>query len=272
MKVVAAINGSITAQNMALYALKYAQVQNQTLVLLHIKNKKDNLDEIESSMQRIDNIAISLNVPLERVILSGSYKRVIKRFLSTNFVDIIFCSTRKHNSFITNSFSEVLIKMNLNVDIAVVRIVNMSNIMDLDSLMLSIKEDKLSVKKFTFFTTLASAYRAKAEIYSVSSMSRIELSRVDMHEARDRLSLINYNLRHYLKLANIMKLPLYIKHNFTNSEAKSILTHIAKSNIQLVVIGGKRLSVTSFFKKEMPIEILMREALINTIAYYQKED
>ena len=162
--------------------------------------------------------------------------------------------------------------MNLDVDIAIVRIVKMSNIMDLNSMLLSIKEDKLSVKKFTFFSTIASAYKADGEIYSVTSMSRWKLSKVDMHEARQKLGIINHNLRHYIKLSNFMPFSMHIKHDFTNNGVESLLTRIVKSNTQLVVIGAKRLSVKSFFKKEIPIEKLMREASVNVIAYYPSED
>ena len=272
MKVIAAINGTITAESMAFYALKYAQVQNLTLVLLHIENLKDDMSDVELSMDRITTIAMSQNIQTERVILKGSAKWAIKNYLTNIFADIIFCSTRKDKNFIRDSFSLLLTQMNLNVDIAIVRVVKMSNIRDINRVMLSIREDKLSVKKFTFFSSIVSAYKADGEIYSVSSMSRTELSRVDMREARERLSVINYNLRHYIKLSHIMKYPLNIKHDFTNNEAKSIFTHIVKSNVELVIIGAKRLSLTSFFKKEMPIERLMRDASINTIAYYPKED
>lgn len=272
MKVIAAINGTITAESMAFYALKYAQVQNQVLVLLHVENKKDDLADVELSMERISTLAISQKVQIERVILNGSLRKELKTYLSTIYTDVIFCSTRKHKNFIVDSFSEALTKMNLNVDIAIVRIVNMNSIMDLNYMILSIKEDKLSVKKFTFFATLASSYKADTEIYSVSGISKWQLSKIDIHEVRDRLSTINHNLRHYIKLSHYMPFTLHIKHNFTQNEANSILSHIAKSNAELVVIGAKRLSVSSFFSKEIPIEQLMREATVNTIAYYPKED
>ncbi len=272
MKVIAAINGSIAAESMVFYALKYAQVQNLTLVLLHIKNKKDDLDDVETSIKRISTFAESQDVKIETLLLEGSPKKEIKKLLSSIYVDTIFCSTRKRKSFIANSFSELLIKMKLYVDIAVVRIVDINNVIDISNMTLSIKEDKLSVKKFTFFATLASAYKADGEIYSVSTMSRQELSRVNMNKARERLGIINYNLKHYIKLAGLMALNIYIKHDFTNDETNNILTHIAKSNSKLIVIGAKRLSTTSFLKREMPIEKLMREASVNTIAYYSSED
>ena len=268
MKVIATINGTITSESMAFYALKYAQVENFTLVLLHIENPKDDLDAVKASINRISTLAVSENVEIEIVILNGDIRSTIKSFISTSNADIIFCSTRKYKRFITDSFSELLINMDLDVDIAVVRIVKMSNIMDLSTMLLSIKEDKLSVKKFTFFSTIASAYKADGEIYSVSSMSKWQLSKVDMHKARHMLGIINYNLRHYIKLSKFMPFSMYIKHDFTNNGIESLLTRIVKSNTQLVVIGAQRLSVKSFFKKEIPIEKLMREASVNVIAYY----
>ncbi len=272
MKVVAAINGTITAESMAFYALRYAQTQNFTLLLLHIENKKDDLSEVKTSIERITTVALSQDIQIQQTILKKSSKKEIKEFLSSTNADTIFCSTRKHKKFITDSFSEVLINMNLKIDIAVVRIAKISNIMDCNNMVLFIKEDKLSVKKFTFFATLASAYRADGEIYSVTSMSKYRLARVSLREARQKLEAINYNLRHYIKLVNFMPFRVHIKHSFTNSEAKSILTHIAKSDVQLAVMGAKRLSIKSFFSKEILMEKLMREASVNTIAYYPKED
>jgi len=271
MKVIAALNGTITAESMALYALKYAKGLGLPLLLLHIENQKDDLDEVRASIDRINTLALSQEVQTETVILENSSHRAVKTFLSGIDADVIFCSTRKHKNLISGSFSEALTKMGLNADIAIVRIVNISSVMDTDKMILSINEDRLSVKKFAFFASLASSYEADGEIYSVSCMSRRTLSAVDMHEARRRLGEINYNLRHYIKLAYFMPLTLHIQHAFTENEAESILTHIAKSSAQLVVIGARRLSVTSIFNREMPIEKLMNEASVNTIAYYPKE-
>jgi hypothetical protein len=271
MKVIAALNGTITAESMALYALKYAKGQGLTLLLFHSENKKDDLNDVRASMDRISTLALSQEVETETVILEKSSQRSVKTFLSGINTDTIFCSTRKHKSPIRGSFSEALTKMDLNADIAIVRIVNMSSIIDIDKIILSIKEDRLSVKKFAFFASMASAYQAEGEIYSVSVMSRMALAAVDIHKARTRLGQINYNLRHYVKLSHFMPFTLHIEHAFTENETQSVLTHIAKSTAQLVIIGAKRLSFTSVFNREMPIEKLMREASLNTIAYYPKE-
>lgn len=272
MKVIAAINGTISSEGMAFYALKYAQVQNLTLVLLHVENKKDKISDIEASIERIKTIAISQNVEIHSIILQGDIQKAIKSFMHDIYVDVIFCSARRQKSYISDSFGETLSRMNLNTDIAVVRILKMNSVMDLRDITLCILKDKLSVKKFAFFTTLALAYDASCNIYSVSGMSKIELSMITIHKIKERLALINYNLRHYLKLANLMKVALRIKHDFTDNETKNILTYIAESNTNLLVIGGKKPSIASFFKREIPLEKLLHEISVNTIIYYPKED
>ncbi|WP_373069601.1 universal stress protein [Sulfurimonas sp.] len=271
MKVVASLNGSITSESMAFYALKYAQAQDFTLVLFHVENRKDDIEDVKASIERISTIAVSENIKVETVILSKFSKKNIKNYLLDINADTIFCSTRKHTKFIKNSFSELLIKMNLNIDIAVVRIVHINNILESGNIFLSIKEDKLSVKKFTFFSILSSAYKAKGEIYSVTKISKFRLAAIGIHETRERLSAINYNLRHYKKLSNFMPFSLNIKHDFTFNETQSILSQVAKSDVDLLIIGARRLSVRTLFSKELPIERLMREASVNTIAYYTKE-
>lgn len=271
MKVVASLNGSITSESMAFYALKYAEAQNFTLLLLHVENKKDDIVNVKASIKRISTIAGPENIKIETMILKESSKSEIKKFLTDINVDTIFCSTRKHTRFIKDSFSELIINMDLDADIAVVRIVNINSVLEPCNIFLSIKEDRLSVKKFSFFSTLASAYKAKSEIYSVTKISKFRLAKTDIHQTREKLASINYNLRHYRKLSNFMPYDLHIKHDFTSNETQNILSQVAKSDVQLLIVGAKRLSMTSFFSKEIPIERLMRDASVNTIAYYTKE-
>ena len=55
-------------------------------------------------------------------------------------------------------------------------------------------------------------------------------------------------------------------------EESAILEHIVKSNHKLSIIGAKRLSFFSTFLRREPIEDIMQNSSINTIAYYPKED
>ncbi len=271
MKVIAAINGSLIAEHTAFLALTYAKEQAIDLVLLHVKNHKDSLDAVKKSAEEIEQRSLTEGVACELVILSGHPSNAIKTYLSTIHTDTFFCTTRSKGSFLVNSFSEKLLKLKLDTDIAIVRIVKLHSFKTLDSILLPIRQSKLSVKKFAFLATLASAYQSNAQIYSLTMASRNALSKFDISTLRDRFGLINFELRHYVNLSRLMPFDLHIKHEFSHNEIDSIVSHIAKSDCQLVVIGAKRLSFMSLFKGEKPMEALFRQTSENLIAYYPKE-
>ena len=90
MKVIAAINGTIISENSALYALHYAKELEFTLVLLHVKNRKDSIEDVHKSFLRIEKAAQSINVEIEKVILEGSIGKSIKSYISETHVDTLF--------------------------------------------------------------------------------------------------------------------------------------------------------------------------------------
>ena len=272
MKVIAAINGSLVSESSAFLALNYAKNQGIDLILLHVKNHKDDISEVQNSASRIKAAADDLQLNCETVILKGHIKEAIKEYLEPLHIDSFFCSTRMHKNFITNSFSEAILKMKLNTNIAVIRIVHSHQFKELSSILLPIKETKLSVYKFTFVSTLASTYKSNVHILSISTTSKNHLAKQTLSTLRERSAHINFQLRHYLNLARLMPFKLNIKHDFSTNESNSILKYMAAHDSQLVIIGAKRLSFFSLFKGEKPIERLMRETSTNLIAFYPKED
>ena len=272
MKIVAAINGSLVAEGSALLALYYAKEQGLDLHLLHVKNHKDALDKVEKSIFEIKKVAQQEGVMCDAVFLKGHHRDLIPDYLKNLHVDTLFCSTRMRKRFMTDSFSEHLLKMHLNTNIAVVRIVHMHSFKDINAILLPIKTSKLSVKKFAFVSTLASFYKSDVEVFSISLTSKSKLAKFDITALRSQFSHIDFELRHYKDLSRLMPFKLKVKHEFAVSETEAILKHMAASDAQLVIIGAKRFSFFSFLTPEKPIERLMRETSRNLIAYYPKED
>lgn len=272
MKVIAAINGSLVSESCAFLALQYAKYQNIDLVLLHVKNQKDTLQEVEKSALVLSDAAAKMDVNCETVILTGYLKDAIPAYCNTLHIDTLFCSTRVKNRFITNAFSEHILRLNLNTNIAVVRIVHYQHFKKINSIVLPIKETKLSVYKFTFLASLASAYESDTHIYSVTTQSKNLLDTWTLGELREKSAHINFELRHYVTLSRLMPFNLNIRHDFSTNETNSILKYMATHDSQLVIIGGRRLSFFSRFRGEQPIEKLMRETSSNLIAFYPKED
>lgn len=271
MKVAAAINGSIVSTKSALYALHYAKELGYDLVLVHLKNRKDSIEEVENSIKTIMEIGQKFNIETSVQILNEDTDNMIKKYLHEVRIDTLFCSTRRYKEYYTNSFSERLSKMDIPVNLAVVRVVDLSHNDSLGSIALPIKEAKLSVKKFSFLSAMAKAYSSKAEIFSITTMSKNKMVHIDMAHAKQMLEDINFKLRHYLSLSKLIGFNITIKHEFSMNEENSILEHIARSEHQLVIIGAERLSFFSKFLGKEPIEKLLQNASVNTIAFYPRK-
>ena len=272
MKVLVAISGSVISESMALYALRYAKQLGYALELFHLSNAKDDLKSVEKSFAHIQTLAKAQDVEFQTLLFSSSLEDELSAYVQKESVDIIFCSTRREKKLFEDSFSHKLLKLALDVDLAIVRIVKLVDISTLSSMMLSIKQERLSVRKFTFFATLASSYEARGQIYSVTSLSTSKFARLDMHQTRQKLQATNHQLRHYLKLSSFMPFELIIKHDFSDDEIQSILYNMAKYENDLVVVGARRLLKAPLLFGQRPLERLMQETSVNVIAFYTKED
>ncbi|MBW2183664.1 MAG: universal stress protein [Deltaproteobacteria bacterium] len=271
MNVIAAVNGQVTSEVAAMYGLHFARIYGLPLILLHVVNPKDSLDSVEKSMENIEEAAKEHKVETERVLLEGTTAATVKRYLFENKSEILFCSTRfrQRKKLFNLSFSEKLTSMDLPVDLAVVRVIHIhSTLSTTERIVLPIKEDRMSVEKFTFFAAMARAYNASGEIYSVTVTSKKRRASLDMGDTKRILQKINDRLSHYIQLAKLMDIPLRIKHSIAINEIDQVLHHLSHNDFHLMIVGGERLSAYASFSKPKPIERLQRYTPVNTIAFY----
>lgn len=270
MGVITAVNGQVTSEVAAFYGLHYARIHGLPLVLLHVKNPGDTLESVESSMANIEKTAASYNLSCERAMLEGPPIDAVKHYLHKNRSEILFCSTRyrKGRKFLNLSFSEKLRAIPLPVDLAEVRVVHVHSTLSTERIILPIKEDRLSAEKFTFFASMAKAYQASGEIYSVTVASQKKRANLDLGDAKRILQKIDEKLSHYEKLAELLDIPLRLKHAIAINEIDQILHHLSHNDFNLMIVGGDRLSAYSAFARTKPIERLQRATPVNTIAFY----
>lgn len=270
MNVIAAVNGQVTSEVAAMYGLHFARIYGLPLILLHVVNPNDSLDSVEKSMENIEKAAKEHKVETERVLLEGTTAETVKRYLFENKSEILFCSTRyrQRKKLFNLSFSEKLTSMALPMDLAVVRVVHIHSTLSTERIVLPIKEDRMSVEKFTFFAAMARAYNASGEIYSVTVTSKKRRASLDMGDTKRILRKINDRLSHYIQLAKLMDIPLRIKHSIALNEIDQILHHLSHNDFHLMIVGGERLSAFASFTKPKPIERLQRCTPVNTIAFY----
>ncbi len=273
MKVIAAMNGLVSSDVAALYALRYAALFDYTLCLLHVENHADRKEEVELSMATAEEAASHYGVKTERVFLTGKPDKAIGKYLTINRTDTLFCSTRIRTKkrFFQNSLSEKLSRLSLPANLAIVRVVHVNAVFVTDNILLPIREDRLSAQKFAFCSSIAKAFAAATEIYSIHLTDRRRLAAIDSHTAKMFFQKINTSLSHYTNTMKLLNIPLTIKHALTGEEVAQILHHLARHDFQLMIIGGRMLSSFSGFFREKPIERLFWHTPVNTIAFYARD-
>jgi nucleotide-binding universal stress UspA family protein len=268
MKVIAALNGTITSESAAFYALEYAKACGFTLVLFHAKNPGDSLEDVHHSIKNIREIAAGHKIPVEEEIVSQGGVKALVKYIRANHVDTLFSANRATRRFFSPSFSERLLKAAPGCDIAVVRVVHINTTLGAESLVLPIRQTRLGVRKFTFFAAMLKAYGAAGTVLSINPTDRRTLARFTTSRTKLFFKGINRRLAHYAKLAALFGLEVRIKHLIGESERHDLLHALGGSEYDLMIIGGQRLSFFSKVLGERPIEQILRETSVNAIAFY----
>ncbi|NTV13039.1 MAG: universal stress protein [Desulfobulbaceae bacterium] len=270
MKIAAAVTGLITSEIAALYALRYAKLHDYPLVLLHVQNSPTPSPELTDSMAVVEEAAKGLGVKTERLFLTGRPLKAIRDYLADGRTDTLFCSTRMRSRFFEDSLSEKLTRLPLAANLAVVRIARVEAWAITKEVVLPIREERLSVEKFIFFSSLAKALAASAEIYSISPVSRRQQAALALTGTRELFLRINLHLNHYTQALKLMAIPARIKHALATDEVDQILHHLSHHDCQLLVLGGRRHSRFPHLLGENRLERLFRHTPVNTIAFYAR--
>jgi hypothetical protein len=266
MRVISLINGSLISETMTVYALHYAKQLNASVDLVYIKGR-DSLKDIMLNVENLRLIAQSLEVEIEYSTFDSLLQ--LKEFVEDKDVDMLFCSTRQKHTIFDRSFVKSLIAQNIKVDLAVLKVVKLGNASTIENIIMPIRDTKLSVKKFTLFSTFSLAYNAKSEIYSLDEISSKDMYKVTPKIIKSRLKDILFGLRHYLKLLRALGVTFAIKHDFALTEGERVKSHIAKHHYDLAIVGAHH--EKALFSHH-PIDILFENPMINTIYFLPHKD
>lgn len=261
MRVISLINGSLSSETSSIYALHYATRLAYKFSLVYIKEKEYSKD-LDKSFENIKHSADFLEVDIELLIFEELAE--FKDFIQSKDVDMLFCSSRHNHSIFERSFAQSIVKMDMEVDLAVVKIVKLFRANSVDNIILPIRDAKLSVKKFTLFYTFALAYDAKGEIYSIDKLTKREFAKVDSIQIKNRLKEVVFDLRHYFRIATLLGFKFNLKHDYALGEGEQVKTHIAQHGYDLAIVGAHH--EKSFFGSH-PIDILFENPMINTIYF-----
>jgi len=268
MRVVSLINGSLLSEKAALYAVYYAKQLKLNLTFIHIESN-DSMKKVIQSVENLELQAQKQGVKTEFITLKSLSK--LKKFVENKGIDIIFCSTRQNHSILDKSFVKKLISEKIKADLAIIKIVQIAKVENINSILLPIRETRLSVKKFALMEVFAKVYNAKVEIYSLDKISAKKLSNITSKDIKQKLQEVLFKLRHYIKMFHINNISFAIKHDFSLSQGDRVKEHIAKHNYDLAIIGAHK-DDNSIFNKKHPIDILFKIPLINTLYFIPHKD
>jgi hypothetical protein len=266
MRVVSLINGTMISETSSIYALYYAKSFSLKLSLVHIK---DNDPEVivNKVFSDISRLASSLDIEVDLLVYESLDD--LEELLMNENVDALFCSTKHNRSIFEPSFAKKIINMGMKVDLAIVKVVKQAGADSVDKIIMPIRGYQLSVRKFTFFSTLVNAYDSDAEIFSIDKVKKSQAASLNAKKVKIKLEEILFNLRHYFRLANIMKMKFSIKHHYALAEGDEVQSHIAKNSYDLAIVGGHH--EKSFFTQH-PIDVLFEKPMINTIYFIPTKD
>jgi len=266
MKIISLVNGSLTSHTTALFALHYAKQLAFNFCMVYIK-EDETIEYVKDSIQDIEDLASSLSVINNFFVFENLEE--LKVFIELKDTDILFCSTRQNKTIYDKSFLTRILHMQIKIDIAVVKVVKIGRAYNIEKVIMPIRDTKLSVNKFSIFTTFSLAYNAKSEIYSVDKISKIDFSKKTVEIIKQRLQEVIFNLRHYLRLAKMIDFKFAIRHDYAFVEGDKIQEHIANHGYDLIIMGGHHNK--SFFWKH-PVDILFEKPLTNTIYFIPYKD
>ncbi len=261
MRVISLINGSLSSESSSIYALHYAKRLGCKFSLVYIKEKVYST-ELEKSFENIKHSADFLQLDIELLVFEDLLE--FKDFIQFKDIDMLFCSSKQNHTIFDRSFAQSIIKMEMKVDLAVVKVVKLFRANSIESIILPIRGSKLSVKKFTLFYTFVLAYDAKGEIYSIDKLSKDKLGKIDSMQIKNRLKEVIFNLRHYFRVAILTSSKFNLKHDYAFGEGEQVKTHIAENRYDLAIVGAHH---EKKFLKNHPIDILFETPIINTIYF-----
>ncbi len=266
MRVVSLINSNMICETSSTYALYYAKSLSLKLSLVHIK-ENEKLPLVEKNFVDIKKLATLLEVEVDLIVYESLQE--LEQFIINKNVDIVFCSTKHKHSMLEESFVKRVIKLDMRVDLAIVKVVKFATANSVDKIIMPIRGHHLSVNKFTFFSTLVKAYHSKAEIFSVDEIKKYQMASLDAKAIKVKLQDVIFNLRHYFRLADIMDMKFTMKHRYALSEGDEVQAHIAKNSYDLAIVGGHHKK--NFFYHHS-VETILEKPIINTIYFIPFND
>lgn len=252
MRVVSMINGSLLSEAASYYAISYAKSISLPYTALFIDNGKESTDRVHKSVEALRKVAEEQQVEFEFVSLEGDVVEQLQHFGQLYAVDTLFCATRQDSKL--RSFSEHIIKSEIETDIAVVKIKNISHVRAMSRLMLVSKE-QINPHVFVMWLGLLKAHEGCGRIYLASEKGFAKAS------TKSGLKYLAAPFVQLASMAGIASNQIEVVNAIKPMEPDDLLRYVVENSIDLMVIRSGVYSV-----KEL--NEIGDHSSVNSIAFY----
>lgn len=238
-KFLAEIDGSITSESSARYALKFAKLINASLYLCFIHKKEARFEKAEAMIKRVFLEAEKNNLKVERIIKEGERLKELKHIIKKEKIDIAFLPA--------DDFKKI---SKLPCSIAVVKIVNMG---------------KLSPKRILFILKGKINY-LKEKAFFIENLSGIFHARVFInYSGKDKNieKIFSILKKHEIKIESKV---------FPKFSLKTVMFHALSKKVDFLVIEQERAGFLEILKPDS-VSKLIENPPCNLIIFkpYHKE-
>lgn len=227
MRVVSMINGSLLSEAASHYAIAYAKSVSLPYTALFVDNGKESEERVQKSVEVLRETAEQHDVAFEFVELQGDVVEQLQHFCQLYAVDTLFCATRRDSKL--RSFSEHIIKSEIETDIAVVKIKNVSRVHDAQRIMLASKEH-INPHTFVMWLGLLKFSNGYGRIYLASEKGFAKAS------TKSGLKYIAAPFVQLARMAGLGSDQIEVVNAIKPMGAEDLLRYVVENNMDLVVI------------------------------------
>lgn len=267
MKIAAAINGNMISEKTAEYALFHCSAMKGSLTLFFVQNGRDELNKVQASADRLQSLADKMEISCQFEISKNSVRNFVKQLVSEQKVDLIYCSTRAKKQYFEHSFSEQLVKLKPNCSLAVVKVVSMGSIANVDKVGVYARNQKLKTELFSLSAALSKSLDSKLFLTTNLKEKRQNLLNISSYQQQRKLNLIDQNLKPFLQLCKLIGIRSTIYHLYEDDVNEEHLAYVLSRNIDLLIFEAYSLPFIPL-RLNNPAEALFKLIPINCVVYY----
>ncbi|WP_019557277.1 hypothetical protein [Thiomicrorhabdus arctica] len=249
MRIVSLVNGSLLSEAASLYAITYAKSVQLPLTLLFIDNGLESIEHFRLSELSLKELAKAQDVDIEVIILAGDILDTLHHFAQLYAIDTLFCATRKQSS--SHSFSDKIVAARLEMDIAVVKVKNVSHVRSYHRVLFA-AGSSINVHAYMLWLGLLKDNEALGKLYLQNNRSAFKTTTT---------SGLKYEAEPFVQMAKMLHKSVEVVNTLQPVNPEAMNNYLIANNLDLVIYDAHAYS-------KRILNQVSDESSINSILYY----